>query len=98
VGIASAGHVLPDRATVLAKVRAAIQDVVGDAVAVAPADQLVDDLGFDSAGIASLTIALEDQFDDVLLLSDWIASASSPADLTVDSLVAYLLGLLADAG
>jgi acyl carrier protein len=85
-----------DRGTVLAKVRAAVRSVVEDEVAVRPADHLVDDLGFDSAAMASLTIALEDEFDDVLLLSDWIAAASSPSDLTVDSLVDHLMAVLAD--
>jgi hypothetical protein len=32
----------------------------------------------------------------MLLLSDWIAGASSPSDLTVASLVDYLLGVLAE--
>jgi acyl carrier protein len=63
---------------------------------VQPEHHLVDDLGLDSANVASLTIALEDEFDEVLLLNDWIASASSPSDLTVDSLVDYLLDLLAE--
>jgi acyl carrier protein len=82
------------RTTVLAKVRAAVRSVLEDGSEVRPADHLVDDLGFDSAAMASLTIALEDEFDDVLLLSDWIASASSPSELTVDSLVDHLVGVL----
>jgi acyl carrier protein len=86
----------PDRAAVLAKVRAAIRSVAGEQLAVRADDQLVDDLGFDSAAIASLTIALEDVFDEVLLLSDWIADAGRPSDLTVGSLVDHVLALLAD--
>ncbi len=88
---------MPDRNTVLAKVRTALRDVLDDPrLAVRPEDHLVDDLGFDSVKVASLTIALEDAFDEMLLLNDWIASASNPSELTVDSLVDYLLRVLAD--
>lgn len=87
-----------DRATVLAKVRTALARVLEDTAAeVRPQDRLVDDLGLDSMNVASLTIALEDEFDDVLLLNDWIAGASNPSQLTVDSLVDYLIGVLAES-
>jgi len=87
---------MTDRAAVLAKVRAALANVLeDDELDVRPGDHLVDDLGFDSVRVASLTIALEDEFADVLLLNDWIASASNPSELTVDSLVDYLVELLA---
>jgi acyl carrier protein len=90
---------MPDRTAVLAKVRSALQQALEDAsIDVRPEQHLVDDLGFDSAGIASLTIALEDAFDEMLLLNDWIAGANSPGDLTVDSLVDYLVGVLSEAG
>jgi acyl carrier protein len=90
---------MPDRRVVLAKVSNALRSVVGDdATDVRPEHHLVEDLGFDSSSIATLTIALEDEFDDMLLLNDWIASASSPSELTVDSLVDYLLGVLRDGG
>jgi acyl carrier protein len=90
---------MPDRADVLAKVCAALRSVADDpTVEIRPDHHLVDDLGLDSMNVASLTIALEDQFDEVLLLNDWIASAHSPSDLTVASLVDYLLALLAEAG
>lgn len=96
--ISSRPPVVPDRPAVLVKVRKALQHALDDpAVAVRPEDQLVEDLGFDSAGIASLTIALEDEFDEMLLLNDWIACANSPSDLTVDSLVDYLVGVLSEA-
>lgn len=88
---------MPDRNTVLAKVRRALKAVREDeAIDVRPEDHLVDDLGFDSASMASLTIALEDEFDDVLLLSDWIGSAANPSELTVASLVDYLTNLLSE--
>jgi acyl carrier protein len=90
---------MEERAIVLARVRSALQSVLGDKrIVVQPEHHLVDDLGLDSANVASLTIALEDEFNEVLLLNDWIASASSPSDLTVDSLVDYLLELLAEEG
>jgi acyl carrier protein len=86
-----------DRSTVVAKVASALRSVLGDPAAdVRPEHHLVDDLGFDSASIASLTIALEDEFDDVLLLNEWIASAGSPSELTVDSLAEYLLDVLSE--
>ena len=88
-----------DRAAVLAKVRAALVNVLEDkSVDVRPEHHLVDDLGIDSVHVASLTIALEDEFDDVLLLNDWIASAHNPSELTVASLVVYLYPLLAETG
>jgi acyl carrier protein len=86
-----------DRQTVLAKVRAAVRSVLeDDRRAVDGGAHFVDDLGFDSVRMASLTIALEDEFDDVLLLNDWIAGASDPGELTVDSLADYLLALSSD--
>ena len=86
-----------DRDTVLAKVRRALTSVLDDpAIDIRAEHHLVDDLGFDSTSMASLTIALEDEFDDVLLLNEWIAEAHSPSELTVDSLVEYVLCLLAE--
>jgi acyl carrier protein len=87
------------REVVFAKVCAALANVLEDSrLSVRPQDHLVDDLGFDSVNVASLTIALEDEFADVLLLNDWIASASNPSELTVDSLVDYLFHLLSETG
>jgi acyl carrier protein len=87
-----------DRDAVLRKVCTAVTNVLEDTeVEVSPEQHLVDDLGFDSVNVASLTIALEDEFDDVLLLNDWIAGASNPSELTVDSLVDYLFDLLAES-
>ena len=86
-----------DRDAVLAKVRAALLSVIEDQrIDIGPQHHLVDDLGIDSVHVASLTIALEDEFNDVLLLNDWIVSANSPSELTVDSLVDYLVDLLAE--
>jgi len=86
-----------DRDIVLTKVQNALRGVVGDdRLVVRPDQHLVDDLGFDSPKVASLTIALEDEFDDVLLLNDWIAAADGPSELTVGSLVDYLTTLLRD--
>ncbi|MGH7786119.1 MAG: acyl carrier protein [Candidatus Binatia bacterium] len=88
-----------NREIVLSKVRSALASVLADNHdAVRGGDHLVDDLGLDSTNMASLTIALEEEFDDVLLLNDWIAEAHSPSELTVDSLVDYLLAMLAEPG
>jgi acyl carrier protein len=88
---------MEERAIVLERVRSALRSVLEDKSIVVQAEHhLVDDLGLDSANVASLTIALEDEFNEILLLNDWIAGASSPSDLTVDSLVDYLLDLLAE--
>jgi acyl carrier protein len=91
---------MPDRDAVFAKVRAALRQVLGEKTPadVELRDRLVDDLGLDSMNVASLTIALEDQFDDVLLLNDWIAGARNPSELTVGSLVDYVATLLAETG
>ena len=86
---------MPDRTVVLEKVVSALQSVLDDATTdIRPEHHLVDDLGFDSSSMASLTIALEDEFDEMLLLNDWIAAANSPSELTIDSLVDYLIGVL----
>jgi len=88
-----------NRETISHKVSAALRDVLEDeALEIQARHHLVDDLGFDSMDIASLTIALEDEFDEMLLLNDWIAAASDPSQLTVDSLVDYLADLLSPAG
>ena len=87
-----------DRDEILTKVRAALIDVLEKDIEVRPDHHLVEDFGVDSVNIASLTIALEDQFDDILLLNDWIATANDPRDLTVSSLVDYLIELLSEPG
>jgi acyl carrier protein len=87
-----------DREEVLTKVRAALVNVLEKDIDVRAEHHLVEDLGVDSVNIASLTIALEDQFDDILLLNDWIATASNPNELTVGSLVDYLIDLLSESG
>ena len=87
-----------DRETIHAKVCAALRIIAKNKpIELRPEDHLVEDLGFDSMDVASLTIALEDEFDDTLLLNDWIASASSPSDLTVQSLVDYVHALLSES-
>ena len=59
-------------------------------------DSLVDDLGFDSMRMATLSIALETEFDQVLLLNDWTGAVDDPSHLTVGSLVSYLAAVLSD--
>ena len=52
--------------------------------------RFVDDLGFDSLGLVTLSVALEDRFGVPILLDGWIGSASSPSGLTVGSLAAWI--------
>ena len=63
---------------------------------VEPAHSLIDDLGFDSLGVVTLSVSLEDRFGVPILLDGWIASVSSPSALTVGSLAAWIDASLAD--
>ena len=58
-------------------------------------DRLVDDLGFDSIRIASLSVEMERELGEPILLNDWVGSAGDPALLTVASLVDYVRAVLA---
>ena len=53
-------------------------------------DSLVARLGYDSLRMASLAIALEEEFGKPLLLAEWIARAPDPEQLTVGSLCEYI--------
>jgi acyl carrier protein len=53
-------------------------------------DSLVARLGYDSLRMASLAIALEDEFGRPLLLAEWISRAPDPDALTVGSLCEYI--------
>ena len=61
-------------------------------------DSLVSRLGYDSLRMASLAIALEDEFARPLLLAEWIARAPDPEDLTVGSLCEYIAEILEHEG
>lgn len=50
----------------------------------------LEDLGFDSLTISVLTLELEDQIGEPILLNRWVEHASNPDDLTVGSLCEYL--------
>jgi acyl carrier protein len=73
---------------------AAIRETILTPREVSMKDSLVYDLGFDSMRMATLSIALEMEFDRVVLLNDWISSADDLADLTVGSLVDYMATVL----
>lgn len=55
-----------------------------------PHHRFVDDLGFDSLGLVTLSVSLEDRFGVPILLDGWIGTASSPSDLTVGSLALWI--------
>ncbi len=58
--------------------------------------RFVDDLGFDSLGLVTLSVALEDRLGAPILLDGWIGSASSPSALTVGSLALWIGSSLAE--
>jgi acyl carrier protein len=59
--------------------------------------KFVEDLEFDSLRMATLSVALEEELGELLLLNDWIADADDPHLLDVDSLVAYVRDTLEDS-
>lgn len=59
-------------------------------------DSLVARLGYDSLRMASLAIALEEEFGRPLLLAEWIAGAADPEELTVGSLCDYIAEIVED--
>jgi acyl carrier protein len=61
------------------------------------ATRFVHDLDFDSLRMATLSVALEEELGELLLLNDWIAGADDPHLLDVDSLVAYVRDALGEA-
>lgn len=74
------------------KVMLAVKAVLGDGESrsLSANYRLVDDLGFDSLKMASLSIALEDRLGETILLNDWIARSPSPDKLTIESLADYI--------
>jgi acyl carrier protein len=77
-------------AELMEKVVRAVRDSAPRPVDPEPAHRLVDDLGFDSLRMASLAIALETELGQPVLLNDWIASAPTLSDLTVQSLAVHM--------
>ena len=61
-------------------------------------DSLIARLGYDSLRMASLAIALEEEFGRPLLLAEWIARAPDPDELTVSSLCDYIAEILEHEG
>ena len=59
---------------------------------------LISDLGFDSIGVAMLSMGLEDEFFFPVLLDTWIGAHDGPHDLTVDSLCRYMESLVREQG
>lgn len=79
---------------VVGAIRATAQHPIPDTIQ--KTDSLIYDLGFDSMGIAMLSIGLEDQFLFPILLDSWISSHDGPQALTVDSLCTFVAGLVDD--
>ena len=77
------------------KTCAAIREAMQSARELAENDRLVFDLGFDSLRIATLSIAIEEEFGAVILLNEWLSSVDDPDRLTVGSLANYLAGVTA---
>jgi len=77
------------------KTCAAIRDTMHTARELSENDRLVLDLGFDSLRIATLSIAIEEEFGAVILLNEWLSSVDDPDRLTVGSLANYLAGATA---
>lgn len=50
----------------------------------------IGDLAYDSLRVASLSIALEGEFGQPILLNDWLAASDDPMSLTIGSLNAYI--------
>ncbi len=79
-----------DQREIARRVTRALQDTAKLPKAPKPSDSLVNDLAFDSLKIAGLALALEKEFGEPLLLTDWIARAADPSRLTVKSLCDYI--------
>jgi len=76
------------------KVYAAVRQTLAAPVPLRDDLSFLGDLGFDSLRVASLSIALENEFAHPVLLGDWLGSADDPFDLTVGSLTGYIAGLV----
>lgn len=76
----------------------AVKNACDTPVDVRPDLALVADLGFDSLRMATLALALEDEFGSTLLLNEWIARAEDPERLTVASLADFVERQLARKG
>lgn len=87
-----------DRQQIEQGVKEAVAAAAGNGQAVALEQSLVADLGFNSLKVASLSIALEDQFERTLLLNDWIVACTDPLALTVGSLCDFVEQALASDG
>ncbi len=84
----------PISTRVISAIRASAMHPLPDEIA--PDASFVTDLGFDSMGIVTLSVALEEAFDRPILLDRWLGSASDPTRLTVESLCKHLRSTLAD--
>jgi acyl carrier protein len=69
----------------------AIQRCLKNTILIKETDRLVDDLQFDSLHIATLTFCIEDELDCSLVLNEWVASANDSTELTVSSLVDFVM-------
>ena len=76
---------------VLAAVIAVLQPLVPEHARadIRPEASLVNDLGLDSLKVVELSLGLEEKLGYPVFLPGWIAIASDPSELTVQSLAEY---------
>ena len=80
-----------DYTLTLEKVKRALSEVQDVPFAViSPEHKLVQDLNLDSVSVVVLSIALEEEFKECLLLNEWVVAAEDHAQLTVKSLAEYI--------
>ncbi|HXE72302.1 MAG TPA: phosphopantetheine-binding protein [Candidatus Nitrosotenuis sp.] len=63
-----------------------------------PSHRFIADLGFDSLRMVALSLALESEFGQPLLLNEWLSSAEDVTQLTVGSLCDYVAQVVPDGG
>lgn len=80
-----------DFTTTFEKVRLALSEVADVPLAsISPDVMLVQELNLDSISVVVLSIVLEEEFKESILLYEWVVAAEDHSQLTVQSLVEYV--------